>query len=418
VSSAALHKIALFLAAALLIGFIALAAFTASSELMFPKSEAALIASASALLLFLLVTSPVSASLSHNEKLALFTATIVMGVAIRLFLAFTTAGNFDMRSYEIVLEHVRNGENVYTATHRYNYSPVWFHLLGALGAASDFSPALPFPAIIRLFLTIIDLNIVAVLIVLAHQEARSPLPAVVFFFANPASFLLTGYHGQFENIALLILLTGIALYNHTQARSGVSTLILWISATFATVVKHNVVYEILIFLNQRIRSLWLKLLLLGISGGVFAMTFAPYWQGASESILRNVFLYGGLQGSYGISAFVQGWSWRLLFLVALFVYPLLLRSRDLVRNSLLGALFFLSFTTGISDQYFVLPIVFGALRPSSGFFVYTLAASLFLLSSDVNVDVEFLNGLSWNIVWVAALYWFFTVQFRPSLREN
>jgi hypothetical protein len=69
-------------------------------------------------------------------------------------------------------------------------------------------------------------------------------------------------------------------------------------------------------------------------------------------------------------------------------------------------LFFLAFITGISVQYFVLPIALGVLRPSKEFLLYSAAATFFLLGNVDNVYVPGFHLLGLNVVWLSVIYWF------------
>ena len=88
------------------------------------------------------------------------------------------------------------------------------------------------------------------------------------------------------------------------------------------------------------------------------------------------------------------------------MFGLFLKDKDIIRNCLLGMLFFLTFTTGIAIQYFVLPIALGALRLSREFLLYSFATTLFLLGNRDNVFVPGFHMLGGNIVWLSAIYWF------------
>jgi hypothetical protein len=127
---------------------------------------------------------------------------------------------------------------------------------------------------------------------------------------------------------------------------------------------------------------------------------------------------GGYVGRYGILTLVKLRYLKWAFIVGMFVFPLLLKSKDIIRQCLMGMLFFMTFTTGISIQYFILPIALGALRPSKGFLLYSLAATLFTIGSGNNVAVPLLEEIvTWNIVWVASIFWFITEFYRDRHPE-
>jgi ABC-type microcin C transport system permease subunit YejB len=70
---------------------------------------------------------------------------------------------------------------------------------------------------------------------------------------------VTGYHGQFENFAILMVLTGILMYLWFAARPVLGTALLWLFATAGMIVKHNVFYELIICLNSSVKRYWIKI---------------------------------------------------------------------------------------------------------------------------------------------------------------
>ena len=114
----------------------------------------------------------------------------------------------------------------------------------------------------------------------------------------------------------------------------------------------------------------------------------------------------GYADQYGIMSLFHFSPIKYVFIAGLFIFGFFLKDKDIIRNCLLGMLFFLTFTTGISNQYFVLPIALGALHPSRRFLLYSLAATFFLLGDVDNVYVPGFNILGSNVVWLSVMYWF------------
>jgi hypothetical protein len=331
---------------------------------------------------------------------------VVSGTAIRLYLAYKFYGNYDMQSYEIIAGIVSRGGNVYAETYRYNQAPPFALILGALKCIQLHFPSLPFPFIIRAFLTGIDLLTLAVLLALANPDPISRVRTAAFFYLNPVSILITGYHGQFENITILLLLTGALVAQRWKDRPFLAKATLCALASLAMMVKHNVFYELIVCIKTIVRNVWAQVALLAVSSAIFLALFIPYWDKGSDGIIHDVFLYPSGQGFYGISSLCLFPPLKYAFIVALFVFPYLLRSEDLIRKFLVCVLFFLVFTTGIGAQYFVLPIAFGALRLSKGAWVFTVTAGIFLLGSPNNVNLFPFSCFSFNLVWLGAAYWF------------
>jgi hypothetical protein len=205
---------------------------------------------------------------------------------------------------------------------------------------------------------------------------------------------------------MLMVLIGIFVYLRFADRPVFGKLFLWLFASAGMIIKHNTFYELVICLHSSIKRYMIKLPMFMISVIVFLAMFVPYWKEGSKGIIDNVFQYGSGSGAYGISSLVDWPNLRYLFIPAMFIFPIFLKGRDIIANCLLGALFFLTFATGISIQYFVLPVALGALRPSKLSMVYNLVASLFILGSIDNVHLPVFHLFQWNVVWVAVTCWF------------
>jgi hypothetical protein len=353
-----------------------------------------------------------------KPKLALMVAMVIFaGTAIRMILAAMMYGNFDMQSYEIVTGIVDKGGNVYAETSKYNYSPVWFMVLLALKRIQLTMPGLPFHIIVKSFLCCVDLLTLGVLLFIANIRKLPPVRTAIFFYLSPVSFLVTGYHGQFENFAMLMVLIGIFMYLRFSARPVLRVVPLWLFATAGMIVKHNVFYELIICLHSSVKRYWVKIPLFVVSVVIFFSLFIPYWDVGKKGIIDNVFGYGSGVGVYGVTSLFVLPQLKYVFIPAMFIFPLFLKSRDIIAQCLLGTLFFLTFTTGVSIQYLVLPVALGALRPSKFLLFYTLVASFFVLGNLNNVFIPGFNLFEWNIVWIGAICWF-VAEMRLDRQAN
>jgi hypothetical protein len=331
---------------------------------------------------------------------------ILAGTIIRLVLAAAAFGNFDMDSYEIVVGIAHRGVNVYAETERYNYSPVWLMILIAFKQIQIAMPVVHFHFIVKSFLCCVDLLTLGVLLFIANIRKLPPVRTAILFYLSPVSFLVTGYHGQFENFAVLLVLTGILMYLGFAARPVLRVVLLWLFATAGMIVKHNVFYELVICLNYSIKRYWIKVSLFVTSVSIFLLLFVPYWKTGSAGIIEHVFKYGSYAGVYGLTSLFKLPQLKYLFIAAMFVFPLFLKSRDIIAQCLLGMLFFLTFTTGFAVQYLVLPVALGALRPSKFLLLYTLAASILFLGNDNITAIPGFHLLKLNAVWVVIICWF------------
>jgi len=332
---------------------------------------------------------------------------LLFGLFVRLLLAWGTTGNYDRESWEIVAKIAASGGNVYAETARYNSSPVWFWVLGALEPLAR-AASLPLKIFFCGFLVLIDVATACLLYTLPEKDGPARLRTAAFFFLNPVSFLLTGYHGQFDSLAIFFLV--LALWGAGRFRGAWA----WFWTTLGFITKHIIFYELFIVLIGTVKRFWTRALLFATSCFLFAVTFLPYWKGGRGGILENVFFYSSYSLPYGLSAFGPIAILKAAFVLSLCIYPFFIRGKELWVQALLGTLFFLTFTTGVGVQYFILPIALGAVRPSRGFFIYSFATSAFLLGSYFNMGIKALSWIPLWAVWASAAYWWVSVHSQSS----
>ena len=346
-------------------------------------------------------------NLWHFRRLSVYSLIIFGGLFTRFFFAYHTTGNHDMASWYINKSVLEAGQNIFAVTDRYNYSPFWFLILKFLNSVNHLFSQFPFMFIIRSFLTVIDLFSTLFIVLIAKKMNVSGLVAAALFFLNPITVIITGYHGQFDNIPILFLLCAIYFF----LRFGNKSVLLgWALITIGMIAKHEILQQILIFLRQAQVKKKMTFFLFTFSVFLFLISFAPYWKEGSERILRNVLYYGGMNRPYGFIHFhtnlLLALIHKFLFISFLFVWPFICKVRDLVKSSLTGMLFFLVFTSGISTQQFILPIALGALRPNVGFFLFTTAASFLLFGSIDELKIQYFNVMTWDYVWFCSFIWF------------
>ena len=339
---------------------------------------------------------------------------IVIGTSIRLFLAFFYFGNFDMESYTTVSEIVLKGLNVYNETPFYNYSPVWFNILGPLRIFSD-NFSLPFHFAVRGFLTIIDIITLSLILAIGISEGLSKTSLIrlsLLYYLNPITYLITGYHGQFENMALLFVILGLFLLIKSRDGNEELKYLSWLSFSVGLIIKHDTLVVVITGIINLFKKGKYIVIFLSIAAVFFLLTFIFYWSEGSQGIISHVFMYGGIYGIYGITSFVRIPDLKYLFIAGLLLYPFLIQEREIAEQFLLGSLFFITFTTGIGIQFFVLPVVFGALHPSKWFLLYTFITSIVILGAIENLSLSGFSFFTFNATWICALFWFVSTHFQ------
>jgi len=371
----------------------------------------------------------------HGKRLLFFVlAAVLIGLAGRFYLIMTYVGNYDYYSYDIVAGIVSRGGNIYVETNRYNYSPVWAFILLGLGRIMD-RIHVPYHVVIRTFLTIVDLIDAAIIGYLASRT--SPGRGWISFaayLANPVTILLTGYHGQFENLAMLPVLTATALM--TRPRSHTPGVLIWILATCSILIKQLSIFSVWMLYVYAFKGRRAVLAMI-VSLVVFAGSFLPYLPAGADGVVHNVLLYQSAVGVYGFGLLPRVAEWLMhhgptlsaglpallesasAYLIVPFgafmgLLPFFAKGRwgrTLPEGMRLSAVGLLTSLYGYGEQYFIIPVIFGSYSLSIPYVVYSLVAGMMILNNPVNVAL--FGGWTLypllivsNLVWLAVFGWF------------
>jgi hypothetical protein len=310
----------------------------------------------------------------------LFFAVIVIGVAARLLVA-TRGHNFDMDSWRIVTDIVDHDGNVYASTERYNYGPVWFHVLYVLNLLAGHNETV-FRYFISGFLSLVDAGIFFILWRKFGKLAAS------FFFLNPVSIIITGYHSQFDNFALLLGLWAVILFGDDferplDRRKYLGLLLLG----FSLMTKH-VLFAFPLWLAVKQKGLLQKCAVLLVPVACFALGFVPYWAGGKSGIIENVFSYSSTNTEHFYNFFVPAavrfcFNSRTLWLFMLGLFALIHRRRPALESLLLYTCVLVATAPATTNQYLAIPIAFTAVFINAFTMLYTAVAT-YHLSVDVN----------------------------------
>lgn len=308
---------------------------------------------------------------------------VVLAGVLSRFWAASLGYNFDFDSWKIVGDISASGGNVYAETSRYNYGPVWAAILGALYGLTNLvggSEEL-YRNLIVVFLTIVDIGIFAVL----FYKLR--LRYAALFLLNPISVLITGYHNQFDNLAVLVGLVGVILWQKQQQRYQLLGLaVLGISLS----VKH-ILFVLPLWLALQSRSWTMRLLALTVPTAIFLISFTPFVLEGGQGIVRNVFRYESLSNAPLWNAvlsesFVDMLPLKLVFVGALAVIGFALRKRDAFSLILLYLVAVVSLSPAVANQYLTIPVAGISAAPNLFFGIYTLLSTLYIGASQNGLD--------------------------------
>ncbi|MGE5414630.1 MAG: hypothetical protein ACM3NW_10670, partial [Syntrophomonadaceae bacterium] len=303
---------------------------------------------------------------------------------------------------------------LYLETNRYNYSPVWAHVLLGLDTAA-WRADLTLAQTLGAFLLLFDAATALILARLAGGGRRGAAAALLFF-ANPVSIFVSSFHLQFDGVAIFFLLVALWCAERPVPRRGGAVAAL----SASLLVKHVTVFFPPLFLRGRRRD-GLSPLAVVVPYAVFAAAFLPYarqWTG----IRRNVFGYRSLAEDYGTAMLrkipgAPDWLPTLVFAAAIVAALVLLRGVELPRACLLLSLVMLLTVPGIAEYYFVWPIALGALSGGIGYVVYTLVVTAFYMGSPDALNLPLAHLPGWHGVWWSVLLWL-ALEVRRLGRER
>jgi hypothetical protein len=332
-------------------------------------------------------------------------------LVLRVALCAQPRVTYDAISYTLVAEAVAAGQNVYAATSRYNYSPLWSGVVAGLWRIAGGRDLL-FVLLVGLILTAGDAATARLLRGMA-RDGGAPEAAgrriALLFFANPVSVLVSCYLRQFDGLSILFLLVAIRALSRQRRRDS------WGAAaalSASLLIKHVTVLHPLLFW-RRWRTGGLPLPLVLAPYAVFGLSFAPFLA-ASGAILDNVLLYGtGLRGLGGqrpggiasLLAFPDGARGVpfLILLAGVAVAVALGRRVSLARGALLLFLAELVFAPGFAAQYLLWPMALGSLAPSAGYVLLTTLGAAFMVGEGRLLELPV--AVTAMAAWTAALIW-------------
>ncbi len=304
-------------------------------------------------------------------------ASLALGVCLRILTA-TRGHNYDFESYLIVIRIVETGGNVYAETSRYNYGPIWFNILHFLYTVSTKNPSI-FRYTLVAFLGMVDAGIFLILL------KRYSVNVATIFFLNPVTIIITGFHNQFDNLAILFSLAAVCLIgDRTKEKLNARQFIGLILLGFSITTKH-LFFAFPFWLAIRRESFRERALVLLIPVSVFILSFLPYWNKGKEGIINNVFLYSSYKNEIFYNLLTPNFLhkyissmlvWLLVIMIGAFIYK-----RDSITNALLyyaGVL--VGTSPAISNQYLAIPIPYLSVKVNVLSIIYIGVATIHLFT--------------------------------------
>jgi len=327
----------------------------------------------------------------HKNVFVLFA---LLALILRLLISFK-GNNWDLGSWEIVSALTLKGQNIYANTERYNYGPIWCYILAALR-----SIGFGFAFFISLFLSIIDLLIAFIL-----YKRKNYATALLFLF-SPIAIIISGFHRQFDNMAVLFILCAVYYAETRDANKRDDNLSIKESIIFSAIISLSLITKhIFIFFPIwqffRINGWKQKLIVLTLPVALFFVSFLPYLPAGFEGIMKNVFLYSSKDNAPLYYAFFNRiadmiftplnistkYLPKILFFGMMILCGYFFRKKNLFDNFVFYLICIVLFSSAVACQYLVIPVLFTAVYPNFFSILYNVIVFLYFTVSYEELDL-------------------------------
>lgn len=295
----------------------------------------------------------------RGKRFLLVFIIILLGILLR-FLVMARGHNYDFESYCIVGNIAGNLRNVYSETTRYNYAPIFMCILGVLFRISQVYSdnwELLFRVLIVTVITLADLGIAA------YIAINYSVNKALLFFINPVSIIITGYHNQFDNIAVFFALLSTVFFNNDNRfnKKDIGFLVFFSLSLLTKHIFFLIPLAILLIPNISIKK---RLLYSIIPPSVFLLSFIPFAlqsKDAFNGVKNNVFLYRSSSNSpllsiiYTVANIPQN-TWFIFFIAIMILVLFKIRLRPFKEIVAVYSIAIVAFSSAVANQYLAIPM--------------------------------------------------------------
>jgi hypothetical protein len=134
-----------------------------------------------------------------------FIGILSAALVLRVWLAYASPGaSYDIESYRIQANAVWAGQNIYEATFRHPYPPLWMYWPAAALKLSE-ATALPFYFWVKVPAIVADLGIGWLLFAWPAVDLAQRRRRAAWYLFNPIVLIVSAMHGQFDSIAIALV---------------------------------------------------------------------------------------------------------------------------------------------------------------------------------------------------------------------
>jgi hypothetical protein len=314
---------------------------------------------------------------SKTGRLGWVLVALILAAGVTARFCISTFGqNHDLDSYQIVADLMAQGKNVYANTERYNYGPVWFNVIHLLDVLAGHDRHV-FRWLLVGVLSAVDAGIFFVLL-----RKYGLVPATVFFL-NPVSMIVTGFHNQFDDLAILLGLWAVLLFGEEFGKpAGRRQWLALVLLGLSLMTKH-LLFAFPFWLAVKQKGRLQKCVVILVPLVVFSLGFLPYWHGGGQGIMENVFHYRSLRTYFFYKFFVpEGFQYlaspAAMWLLMLGLFAFICRKKNAVESLLIYTAVLVAASPATTNQYFAIPVAFAAVFINFFTIAYTIAATYHL----------------------------------------
>ena len=332
-------------------------------------------------------------------KKLLWVSAVCSGTLARISIALL-GHNVDFQHWFRNTEVIRHGGSLYSGGEFYGFGPVWMFVLRFADLIQNIFPENRkiFRLVIILVLTLADLLIAAII---ARKFSHY---AALLFFLNPVSIIITGYHNQFDNIAILVALIAILQFNSGELKSNSRNLYLGLAIIGLSLAVKQILLFFPIWLFFRNGSRRQRILRIIIPYSFYFATFVPWVTSVAtfKVVIQEVFLqrrgrvgilltpFATFSEDYGM---VYGPGIRtavfVIWICAIFAFGWIMRNRPLLHSLIVYLLLMVAFAPGYSQQQLILPLIALFVYATIELKIFYLLTLLFMIQNSDELGYEF-----------------------------
>ena len=328
--------------------------------------------------------------LVEKNVMTIYSILIAMGVLLR-FIVMAVGHNYDFQSYLIVGELLHNGLDVYANTQRYNYGPLFMVFQGLFYEIS--THALEVGTMYRIcivsFLTSADVGIMAWL------DRHYGKKIAILFFLNPVSIIITGYHNQFDNVAILLMLLAIDFYNDEE-KVNIKDIAFILLMTVSLTMKHVFAFLAAWLLFSKKLPVLKRCLYAFAPPILFLMSFIfPILKNFEnfKGILENVFLYKSMNNSPLFGRIFEAVNipnsmYTVIFIIIVCVMGWVFREKEITDRVLWYTMCLVAFSSAIGDHYLAIPMAALCVYGKKVKWIYMTFMGHYLIWHDTGMQIS------------------------------